>query len=98
MTIKELCETITSYTYRNIIVKWPYADDDNDYAEFSSMHPDAIIDLVGDIELMTMEECNDYDESDGCVFIEKDKENNVDLVIYLTREQIEKRQKILSEK
>lgn len=98
MTIKELCDTITSYTYHQIIVRWKYKDDDSDYAEFSSMHPDAIIDLVGDIKLMTMEECGSYDASDGSVFLETCDDNRINVIIYIDREQIEERQKILLER
>jgi hypothetical protein len=87
MTIKNLFETLDYTSYDKIFVHWP----DNTGSEFNVVTfdwADACIELLGDRNIMTINETSEHDGGDASLFINADQAGKVIVHIYLKREDV----------
>jgi hypothetical protein len=88
MTIKNLFDTLEFSCYDKIVVHWPCEDGGDDYNMVSFDFAEPCVELFGNINIMTITETSEHDGGDASLFIHADEHRNVEIHIYLKREDI----------
>ena len=88
MTIRNLFETLDFSSYDKIVVHWPLAEgDSSEFHDVEFAYSEPLIELFGNINIMTMSETSDTDGGDASLFINTDKDGIV-IHIYIKREDV----------
>ena len=88
MTIKDLFNTLDSLSYYKIRLYYPILHDPEEFHKIEFEYAEPLIELFGDIHIMTMDESCEHDSGDASFFITLDAENHIIIDIYLRREDI----------
>ena len=93
MTINDLFETLEFSSYDKIVVHWPWADQDEsattkEYHEITFDFADAVMDLFGHVDIMTMDETGQYDGGDGSLYIDSDSKDGMMIQFYSPTEKV----------
>jgi hypothetical protein len=88
MTIKDLFDTLDFSSYYRILLHWPILDDPEEFHKVEFEYSEPLVELFGDVHIMTMDESHEYDGGDASFFITLDSENRILIHIYLRREDV----------